>query len=163
MTDQQLVKWLKENAEKKVWCAATVNSKGQYENVVQAYVKTKGARKGEANFKKQQMRARKGTYRTGTDLGTCVMNIHKEKQILDTTDIDIDAIPLSFGRMVKIRKVFAPHDAQGHDQIFAEACKRAAAKLEEMNAAKTSQAADSIVQSAAGTATLLVAREGLQA
>lgn len=116
---QAYVKWLKQQTNEKVWLPARINPDGTIDNVTQAHVRIMGAKKGESNFKKSQKPTKHG-YKKGCDLGTYVMNLHPEYEIVKTNEIDIDAKVLRYGKTVK-RRYLTPQD-----RIFAQAAERAA-------------------------------------
>jgi hypothetical protein len=140
-----------------VFVPAQVNPDGTIDNAVQAYVRVKGARSGECNFKKSQRPARKGTFSEGCDRGTFVQNLHPEYTILRTREIDIDAKILRYGTRLAVKRLAARHTAAGWDQIAAIAAERAAEILK-----KKDLAAVEIVKGAAGNSTQLAVCEGLR-
>lgn len=119
-------------ANEKVWMPAQVHDDGMIENATQAYVRVRGADKGECNFKKMQKPTKHG-HADGCDLGTYVMNMHVEYDLLKAekgavkTEIALDARVLRYGRYVP-RKRLTPQD-----RIFAEAAKRATEIISDPN------------------------------
>jgi hypothetical protein len=119
------IKSLERLADETVWVPAKVHEDGTIENAMQAYVRIKGAYKGEGNFKKQQKPTKHG-YSDGCDLGTYVMNMHVEydpvmpEKGATKAEIALDAKVLRYGRYIK-RSRLTPQD-----RIFAQAAKYAA-------------------------------------
>jgi hypothetical protein len=155
---QKYVNWLLADSRRTVFVPAQVNSDGTIDNAVQAYIRTKGARAGESNFKKSQRPARKGTFSEGSDLGTFVQNLHPEYTILRTREIDIDAKVLRYGTRLAVKRLAARDSAAGWDQIAAYSQARAAEILKSKDLAAEKE----IVQSAAGSTSKLAVCEGLR-
>src|SRR2546422_10128181 len=86
-------------ANQRIWMPAVVKENGEVENITQAYVKTKGAYKGETNYKTRKRPTKYGKYHVET--GTFVANKHTEVTVLKTKELDVDARILKLGRNVR--------------------------------------------------------------
>ena len=106
---------------RRYWMPAIIKANGQVENMTQAYVVTKGARKGETNYKTRKRPTKYGKYEVRQ--GTFVANKHTEVEVLHTNEIDQDARILKLGRNVRAT------DLDGWDGIFAQAAKAAILEL----------------------------------
>ena len=132
MTTSDYTAELERLANEKVWMPAQVHNDGTIENATQAYVRVRGADKGECNFKKMQKPTKHG-HAEGCDLGTYVMNMHVEYDMIKAekgaikTEIALDARVLRYGRYVP-RQRLTPQD-----RIFAEAARRATEIISDPN------------------------------
>lgn len=108
-------------ANQRMWLPAVIHTDGTVENTTQAYVKTRGARKGESNYKTRKRPTKYGEFETAQ--GTFVANKHTDVQIIKTKELDVDAKILRLGRYVRTTH------ADGWSGIFAQACKQAALEL----------------------------------
>lgn len=104
---------------------AVIKENGQVENISQAYVTTKGAAKGETNYKTRKRPTKYGQFKTKQ--GTFVANNHIEVKVLKTNEIDQDARIIRLGRNVRATQL------DGWDGLFAQAAKAAAIQLSARN------------------------------
>lgn len=122
-------------ANQRVWMPAIIKANGQVENMTQAYVTTRGAGKGETNYKTRKRPTKYGQFKT--EQGTFVANKHIEVEILRTNEIDVDARIIRLGRNVRATM------ADGWDGILAQACKEAALALSSRTTRSENTEADS--------------------